>query len=251
MKKKRFDAILACRVGGSRLYGKPLQFLDIENRITILEYLVKYIKQINNIDSICLAIAEGKANYGFVELAEKEGWAHVFGEENDMLGRMVKAACKLESDLILIGSSESPFLYYEMIDALFEQQAAEQINFSTVTNLPDGTNFSLVDINTLRVSHENGTARHKELVTSYIFDNQDRFKINMVKPESKLRRSDIRLTVDYPEDLAFCRHVYCDLKGKERLIKVADIIDYWDANKELRKPVETIGVDWGHGRIWE
>ena len=44
MKEKKCDAILPVRVTGTRLYGKPLQLLDIENRVTILEYLVKYEK---------------------------------------------------------------------------------------------------------------------------------------------------------------------------------------------------------------
>ena len=94
----KLDAILACRVGGTRLYGKPLQFLDIKNRVTILEYLVRYIKQVKHVDSICLAIAEGKQNYGFAELAERHGWNYVFGSEEDMLGRIIKAAKKYDTD---------------------------------------------------------------------------------------------------------------------------------------------------------
>lgn len=250
MTEKKFDAILACRVGGTRLYGKPLQLLDIDSKVTILEYLVEYIKQIKNIDTICLAIADGKANYGFAELAEKHGWSYVFGQEEDMLGRIIKAADQLGTEIAFLDSTESPFLYYDKVDELFEQQVREAINLSSVSELPDGASPSLVDIESLRISHQHAQQRNKELVTSYIFDHQGDFKINMLRPEEKLRRSDIRITVDYPEDLVFCRRVYQDLRGRDRLIKLTDIIDYWDADQQRRRPVEEIGVDWGHGRIW-
>ncbi|MFH1386141.1 MAG: hypothetical protein ABIH50_00530 [bacterium] len=251
MKNIKFDAILPCRVGGTRLYGKPLQFLDIENRITILEYLVKHIKQIKSVDSICLAIAEGKQNYGFAELAEKQGWNYMFGSEEDMLGRIIEAAKKFGTEVALLDSTESPYLYYDRIDELFAKFVEDKLHLSSISELPDGASFAIMDLGSMQKSHKNGTQRNKELITSYIFDNQDDFKVLMVSPESKLRRSDIRITVDYPEDLVFCRYIYRDLKGKDRLIKLEEIIDYWDKNKQLRKPVEEIGVDWGHGRIWK
>ena len=247
----KLDAILACRVGGTRLYGKPLQFLDIKNRVTILEYLVRYIQQVKHVDSICLAIANGKQNYGFAELAERQGWNFVFGDEQDMLGRILKAAKKYDTDIALLNSSESPYFYCDKVDEVFEQMVASQINFSTISNLPDGSNFVMMDLETLQMSHQNGSQRNKDSVTSYVFDNKEKFKISMVKPEEKLQRSDIRITVDYPEDLVFCRRIYRDLKGREGLIKLPDIIDYWDADVIRRKDVEDIGVDWGEGRLWE
>jgi len=251
VKNKKVDAILACRVGGTRLYGKPLQFLDIENRVTILEYLVKYIKQIKHIDSICLAIADGKENYGFAKLAEKNNWDYIFGDEEDMLGRVLKAADKIGTEIAFLDSTESPYLYHEKVDALIELQIEEKINLASISDLPDGASFALMDTQTLWISHQNGTQHNKELLSSYVFDHQEQFKVKMLKPDPKLSRSDIRITVDYPEDLVFCRYIYRDLGGKDRLIKLAEIVNYWDSNHLLRKPVEEIGVDWGHGRIWK
>jgi spore coat polysaccharide biosynthesis protein SpsF len=167
-----------------------------------------------------------------------------------MLGRIIKAADQLGTEIAFLDSTESPFLYYDKVDELFEQQVREAINLSSVSELPDGASPSLVDIESLRISHQHAQQRNKELVTSYIFDHQGDFKINMLRPEEKLRRSDIRITVDYPEDLVFCRRVYQDLRGRDRLIQLTDIIDYWDADQQRRRPVEEIGVDWGHGRIW-
>lgn len=252
MKKKKFGAILACRNGGTRLFGKPLQLLDIENRITILDYLIKSITQSRYITSMCLAIADSKDNYIFADIAEKNGWQYVFGDTKDVLGRIVKAIDKFDKETVFYGSSESPFLYYNSIDNLYKQHLLGDYDFSMFSDLPEGAGFALVRAEALRISHKEGTSRHRsELVTSYIFDNKDKFKLNIQKPEKILRRPEVRITVDYPEDLVFCRKVYRDLNGKEQLIETADIISYWDKNDKLRKQVEEIGVDWGHGRLWE
>ena len=44
---KTIDAILACRVQGARLYGKPLQTL-VPGGITVLESLISYLQQIKS-----------------------------------------------------------------------------------------------------------------------------------------------------------------------------------------------------------
>ena len=53
---RKLVAAIAVRNTGSRLYGKPIQNLDIENGITILDNLVDCIKTINCINDVCLGI---------------------------------------------------------------------------------------------------------------------------------------------------------------------------------------------------
>jgi spore coat polysaccharide biosynthesis protein SpsF len=252
MKSVKIDAILPVRVTGKRLYGKPLQLLDIENEVTILDYLVKYIRTSKHIGEVCLAIADSEANYIFAEVAEKNGWRYVFGDEDDMLGRIVKAGKELGTDVIFKGSTESPFLYHNGLDKLIEQHVAGGYDLSKVSNLPEGSGFSINSISALDKSHKQGSTKHRsELVHLYINENQGQFKINTLEPPVNLKRSSVRITVDYPEDLVFCRIVYQALKGADELIAVSDIVKFWDGNPVIRKPMEEIGIDWGHGRIWE
>ena len=250
--EQKFDAILPCRVTGTRLYGKPLQLLDIENRITILEYLVKYIEKSKYLNNIILAIAESNGNEGFIDLAEKNGWKYIYGNEIDMLGRMVKAAEQFGTKHIFQGSTESPYLFYNNIDDIFEEHVKDNYDLSKISELPEGSSWAFYKTDALKTSHKKGSSRHRsELVGSYIFDNQNEFKILDIQPEGKFRRSEVRITVDYPEDLVFCRQVYQALEGDKKLIEISDIIKFWDNNSVVRKPMEEIGIDWGHGRLWK
>jgi spore coat polysaccharide biosynthesis protein SpsF (cytidylyltransferase family) len=229
-----------------------MQLIDIERRITILESQVKYLMTSKYLNSICLAIADEKDNYGFADLAEKNGWNYIFGDPQDVLGRILKAVEKFGTETVLRDSTENPFVYSERIDELYKEHIAGNFDYSMFSDLPEGAGFSIIQANALRISHKLGSSRHRsELVTSYIFDNKSDFKMNIRTPEKEYMRSDVRLTVDYPEDLIFCRKIYRDLNGRERLIPVSEIIDYWDRNEDLRRPVENIGIDWGHGRLWK
>lgn len=51
--------------------------------------------------------------------------------------------------------------------------------------------------------------------------------------------------------IIFCQKVYQALKKPDELIKVEEIVEFWDRNPILRKPLEEIGIDWGHGRVWK
>ena len=42
--KKKLVAVLACRNTGSRLYGKPLQNLDVKRKYTIIDNLINCLK---------------------------------------------------------------------------------------------------------------------------------------------------------------------------------------------------------------
>lgn len=251
-KKLKFDAILPVRNTGTRLYGKPMQFIDIEKHVTILEYLVKYLQESIHLQDIILAIAESKGNEIFVDLAQKNNWEYMFGDENDVLGRMVKAAEMFDTDVIFRGSTESPFLYYKDLDKLYSSHLEGGYDLSKYSSLPEGSGYSINNTAALQTCHAQGEDRHRsELINSYIYDNQEKFKIQTIKPAKTLCRPEVRVTVDYPEDLVFCRQVYQALGGKDKMIEIEDIIKFWDASPKTRKPMEEIGIDWGHGRLWE
>jgi spore coat polysaccharide biosynthesis protein SpsF len=246
------DAVLACRLAGTRLYGKPLQLIDMEQGITVLENLVRQLQLSASVRSIILAISDEEENRGIARLAERNGWRCVFGDPTDVLGRIVKAVDAFGVDTVIRATTECPFIYHEGLNGLIQSHFQTRSDYSMYTDLPEGAGFSVIKGEALRRSHRDGTSRHRsELITSYIFDNQDTFRINLQELPAELRRPDVRITVDYPEDLVFCRKVYRDLGGSQRLVALHEIVQYWDANAELRRPLEQIGVDWGHGRLWQ
>ena len=69
---RKLVACLACRNEGTRLYGKPLQNLDIKKNITILKYIIECLKKTKAIDKIVLAISKNIQNRIYENIAKKK-----------------------------------------------------------------------------------------------------------------------------------------------------------------------------------
>jgi spore coat polysaccharide biosynthesis protein SpsF len=115
---KKLVAALACRNQGSRLYGKPLQNLDIENSITILDNIINCLRQVSTIDAVVLGIADGVANDVFVEYANTNNISYIRGNEEDVLARLIQCGDFSDVTDIIRTTSESPFPYFDLIDKM-------------------------------------------------------------------------------------------------------------------------------------
>jgi len=62
--KRRLIAAIACRNQGSRLYGKPLQNLDVISGVSIIDNIISCLQNLEIIDEIILGISEGQENEG-------------------------------------------------------------------------------------------------------------------------------------------------------------------------------------------
>jgi spore coat polysaccharide biosynthesis protein SpsF len=238
---RRLSAVLACRANGTRLYGKPLQ--NLAPGVTILDQIVSAIRTFDQFDSVVLAISEGTDNLVFAEHAERLGCAHVFGDPEDVLARLIAAARSVGATDVFRVTTESPFFDYSMLDRAWAGHVDGEHDITVLDNLPAGTLFEIYTLESLERSHERGSpADRSELCSNYARFHQSEFRIEILEPEQELRRPELRLTVDYPEDLIVCRAVYQALADEAPRIPLARIIDFLDQNPALRSLTEPFSV---------
>ena len=63
--ERKLVAAIACRNQGTRLYGTPLQNLDVDKGIKILDNIILCLKSIKVIDEIVLGISTGIDNESY------------------------------------------------------------------------------------------------------------------------------------------------------------------------------------------
>jgi spore coat polysaccharide biosynthesis protein SpsF len=244
---RKLVACLACRNQGSRLYGKPMQNLDIEKKVTVLEYMIESIKTYQPVTATVMGISEGVDNLVFAELAERNGVEYIIGSEEDVLSRLIQCCEKANGTDIFRVTTESPFTYFEAIDTAWEEHVSSGRDLTALDQLPDGSGFEMIKLDAYKESWEKGERKHRsELCSLYIREHKTDFTIGYVEIPAAIRRLDIRLTIDYPEDLVLCRAVYHQFKHKAPLIPLAEIIAFIDANptlKELVKPFVEEGLE--------
>lgn len=243
-------AVLACRNESSRLYAKPLQYLDIEKKISILDFLIEQIKKQDLIDDIVLAISEEKENIMYEDVAKKHNINYVLGSDNDVLQRLIMGAEKVNATHVFRVTTESPFPCFNELADVYKQHLKEEMDFSVISGVPDGAFYEIIRLDALKKSWDQGDKKHRsELCTLYISENKNQFKISSYKSDPSFCADDIRLTVDWPEDLIVMREIYKQLNlSCNQSFEFKDIIDFMKNNPKLNSINNWI--DSGIGRVW-
>jgi spore coat polysaccharide biosynthesis protein SpsF len=248
--KRKLIAALACRNNGSRLYGKPVQNLDVKSKISILDNIIQCLLKVDVIDEIVLGISEGIENEIFKGYAKKYGLQYILGSERDVLSRLILCGEKSLSTDIFRVTSESPFINFAMIEEAWNLQLTSNSDAVFLDDVIDGCGFEVIKLSALIKSHECGDERHRsEMCTLYMRENISEFHIQKLSAPNFLIRRDLRLTVDNPEDLTLCRHVFEHLKHLAPSIPLQNIVSFLDKNPKLIELVSPF-VDDGYSSMY-
>jgi spore coat polysaccharide biosynthesis protein SpsF len=234
MKGRKLIAALAVRNQGSRLYGKPLQNLDVESGTTVLANILACLRSVDCIDEIGLGIAKGQENAVFTKYAEDENIPFIVGDEIDVLGRLIACGRKTNGTDIFRVTSESPFPSYDFVQEAWNQHVSGDADATFFDDVVDGCGFEIIRLDALKEAHKNGEDRHRsELCSLYIRENIQKYKVTKLESPFGFNRKDLRLTVDNPEDLIVCKAVYKNFIDLAPRIPLHKIISFLDMNKEL------------------
>lgn len=244
---RKLVAALACRVQGTRLYGKPLQ--NLEAGYTIIDHILRCIGETPEIAEAVLGISEGVENQPFIDIAKKHGAGHIIGDQTDVMWRLVQCGREGDATDVFRITTECPFTAWELLADAWARHVAEDLEISAVDCLAEGVGFELYRLDALERAHREGLESDRsEYVNCYPRENQHRFRIGVTKPAPPLDRMDVRLTVDYPEDLVLCREVYAALKDLGPRIPMDRIIEFYDSRPDLVALVAPYAVP---GAVWD
>jgi len=230
---RKLVAALACRNNGSRLYGKPMQTLVGE--ITILDQIITAIKRFSIVEDIVLDISEGDANAPFVEMAHKHQIGYIYGDPSDVLKRLVQCGRAGRATDVFRVTTECPWFAYDMLEAVWRRHVEHGNDITVSDRLPEGLHFEIYTQEALERSHAKGSAADRsEFCSNYARTHPGAFKIEVELPARDLQRLDLRVTVDYPEDLIVCREIAKAHPDSMPLVSVREIVTFLDSRPDLR-----------------
>lgn len=247
-------AILACRARSERLYCKPLQRIG---GLPILTHIVQNISALRALDGIALAVADGPANYAFIDYAEEHGLPYVTGPEADVLARVLTAMDRFDVTTMFRVTTECPFLYADGCADIVAAHRADDRDFTTILNLPLGATYELLHRRVLTAMAATGDPRYRGALSLYVHERVALLRTATLLPPPDCRRPEINLAVDHPGQLIFCQRAFDALAGQGRPIPVRSLIRYHDANPVVRSLVTSIHedvyavkADHTMGRVW-
>ena len=236
MQPRRLVTALACRNNGSRMYGKPMQ--NLLDGVSIIDQLISSLKCFPFIDEIVLGISEGSANLPFVDIARAHSVSYIYGDERDVLMRLIQCGRMGRATDVFRITTECPWFDYDLLQPVWDKHVANQNDITVSDQLPEGMNFEIYTLESLERSHAKGSAIDRsEFCSNYPRKHPDEFKIEVCLPAEHLRRMDLRITVDYPEDLVLARAIATAHKDAMPLVPASDIIRFLDDRPDLKNLV--------------
>ncbi len=231
-------------MGSSRLPGKVLKKLD--NKNTVLDYVINQISHCKLIDKIIIATTQEKHDDVIVEFAKNKGLLYFRGDSLDVLDRYYQCAKTFSVDVIVRATSDNPVNDPEIIDELIKIFLNNKFDYATnelIRSFPQGIFAQIMSFTTLENTWNNAKLpSEREHVSPYIEKNKDKFKIYNLKHADNL--SHIRLTVDRENDLLFVQKIIEQIKKKPILIN--DILKVLEKNPDLLEINKNYVLDEGY-----
>jgi spore coat polysaccharide biosynthesis protein SpsF len=229
-------AVVQARMGSTRLPGKVVEPVAGE---PLLARVVERVQAMAAVARCVVATSTASRDDAIAALCAERGWDCFRGSEEDVLDRYYRAAVAFAAEHVVRITADCPFVCPHETDRVIRRHldaGADYTHNITVwgSGMPLGTGAEVFTFATLERSWREGLApHHREHVDEYVGDHPELFRIVRVDAPPRLRRPELRLTVDTVEDLALTREVYERLARPGELIELADVIALLDEHPEL------------------
>lgn len=217
-------AILQARIQSTRLPGKILKPLLSR---PMLYRQIERITRCRKINRLVVATSDQPADDAIVDVCADVNISVYRGKLHDVLDRYYHAALAFNAEQIVRLTADCPLTDPGLIDSLISFHL--QGNFAYSSNAiertsPDGLDAEIFSISALRTAWQEATiSSEREHVTSFIYNNPQKFSIGIYKTSPDL--SKLRWTVDYIEDFELITQIYESLYPKNPAFTTQDILE--------------------------
>ncbi|HET6899573.1 MAG TPA: glycosyltransferase family protein [Vicinamibacteria bacterium] len=226
---------VSARMASARCPGKALA--PLAGR-PLLEVLLDRMAAVRGVDGVVLATSVNAENDPLVEVARRAGFATFRGDEDDVLRRHVEGARALGADHVVRVTGDNPLTDVETIEILAARHVREGADYTYVPGdaLLMGILSEVISRDALERSWERGDTRHRsELMTLYIKEHPEQFKVVTAELPAGLYRPEYRLTVDEPEDVRLMQEIFGRLAGPGRRVTTREAIALLDREPALAR----------------
>jgi spore coat polysaccharide biosynthesis protein SpsF len=230
----RIVGTIEARMGSSRSPGKTL--VEIHNGMSLLELVYSRFKLCKNVDEVYVATTDKEKDQPIASWCEKNNAKYYRGSEDDVLDRVTKTAIHAEADAIVQMGADSAYLDYELIDQLIEIYKKDDYDYvcnDLELTYPLGIYGHVVRVSKLiELNNKQGlSAQDREDVVRYFWEHPEPYRILSITAPPEFLFPQIRLTVDYAEDIQLAREICSRFNGFN--FRTSDIIALYKKEPEL------------------
>lgn len=232
--RKKIIAAIQARMGSRRLPQKVMRLIEGK---TMIERIWERLNACKEIDEIVLATSTRKENDVLAEYVKRIGLACVRGSEEDLIQRHSAVLERYKGDALVRITADCPLVDPLVVDTLVGVYRQHTKSVDLVSNIfprtyPKGLDTEVIPLHTFkRLEEEVKDPRYRELTTYYIMEHPQSFIIKNIEYKEDI--SQLRWTVDYPEDLEFVQKIYEALYTNNRIFTMEDILKFLTQHPEI------------------
>jgi len=231
----RVVAIVSARMASVRYPRKAV--VPLAGR-PLLAVLLERIASAPDLDSVCLATSVSPENMPLVELTRHLGIPVYQGDEDDVLRRYIDCARHMRADHVVRVTGDNPLTDLETLARLVTLHLESGADYTYVPGdaLLMGILCEVITRPALERAWQRGEAHHRsELVTLYIKEHPEEFKIQTAELPEGLYRPEYRLTVDEAEDVQLMQVLFERLAAPGKIVTTRQAIALLDKEPALAK----------------
>jgi spore coat polysaccharide biosynthesis protein SpsF len=218
-------AVIEGRMTSSRLPGKVMMKLG---ELPAFQHLVNRLRAVPEISQIILATTTNSTDDIFVSFAESLGINTYRGSEDDVLGRITRAAENFECEYVVKVTADCPAIDPVIIQKVIKLGVQLKVDFTSntiVRSYPDGMDCGLITLKALqRAERFAKNPLEREHTSLYIRSNPTLFTTANLLAPPNLTWPDLGLTLDTIEDWNFLNQIFHDLKSVDNF-SCSDILE--------------------------
>lgn len=240
---KKIVATIEARMTSTRLPGKVL--MPLAGKST-LERIIERLRCSKYIDDVIVATTTNTPDDAIIALCEKLDCHYWRGSEDDVLLRVLEATQSQKADIIVEICGDDPLIDWRHADRLIElffEGEYDYVSNSLNKTFPIGFDVQVFPVSVLdevnRISKDEYDHEH---VSLYIYNHPEKYKLGELKAEGKMKRRDIRLTLDTKEDYILLNTIFERLIPENPDFSAEDVVDLFnrepalaDINKEIQQ----------------
>lgn len=222
-------AIIQARMGSTRLPGKVLMNLAEK---PVLWHIIRRLQHAGLLDRICVATTTGPEDDQIENACVSWGIDVCRGSCDDVLQRYLTCAKHLgmgpgRNDYIVRVTADCPLVDPAIVDTITKKAINGQYDYASNVDppsFPDGLDVEIFRFEMLEFAVLEATLpSDREHVTPFIRKNNAFVKYNYANTPDL---SNLRLTLDTPEDFRLVSMIYDALYHEGQIIPVSDAMDF-------------------------
>ncbi|MGB8276143.1 MAG: NTP transferase domain-containing protein [Alphaproteobacteria bacterium] len=222
--------LVAVRLKSSRLPRKAL--VDVAGKPLIVR-LTERVRQARLPEAVYWCTSTNPADDPLEELSKTSPALIYRGDELDVMSRFIEVGWSRGAETLVRVTGDNPLTDPVMMDHMIAAHRKAGADYSYTDDLPRGTRCEIMSMDALERCHDMAEDPASSEYMTLMIRRPDRFKVLKVEAfDPRLKRPELRLTVDYPEDLQVVRAVFEAFGGAPP--PLPEVIAWLDAHADVR-----------------